>query len=155
VKIRIDRQRLITAAMVAVALTFIVAGVSTAITGTAAQRPPAGVDRFIPAPGELVLRQTQVGADLGAGYRGNLIIDGQSIPTYDLGGPGPCATNTTKFSGVDSVFDGGSNTVFFTPGQGATIERFAPGEHRITVQFWKICESQDTAKSASWTFKVS
>jgi hypothetical protein len=149
-----DRQRLITAAMVAVALTFIVAGVSTAITGTASQRPPAGVDRFVPAPGELVLRQTQVGADLGAGYRGNLIIDGQAIPTYDLG-DAPCPTNTEKSKGIDSVFDGGSNTVYFTPRQGATIERFAPGEHRITVQFWKICESPETAKFANWTFKVS
>jgi hypothetical protein len=155
VKIRMDRQRLITAAMVAAALTFIVAGVSSAVTGTASQHPPAGVDRFVPAPGELVLRQTQVGADLASGYRGNLIIDGQSIPTYDLGDPGPCATNTAKFTGIDSVFDGGSNTVYFTPRTGSTIERFAPGEHRITVEFWKICESQETAQRATWTFKVS
>ena len=151
-----DRQRLITSAIAAVALAFIVAGVTSAITGTAAQHPPAGVDRFIPAPGELVLRQTQVGADLGAGYRGNLIIDGQAIPTYDLGDPGPCATNTTKFTGIDAVFDGGSNTVFFTPRPGSTIERFAPGEHRIAVQYWKICDNPDTAShTATWTFKVA
>ena len=151
-----NRERLITAGIVAAALMFIIAGVSSAITGTASQKPPAGVDKFVPAPGELVLRQTQVGADLAPGYRGNLVIDGQAIPTYDLGTPGPCAPNKAKYEGFDSVYDGGSNTVYFTPNTRSTLERFAPGEHRITVQFWKICENPETtSKSATWTFKVT
>jgi hypothetical protein len=154
VKFRMDRQRLITSAIAAVALTFIVAGVATAVTGTAAQHPPVGVDRFIPAPGELVLRQTQIGVDLAAGYRGDLIVDGQSIPTYDLT-PNECSLNTQKFTGHDAVFDPGQNTVYFTPSPGATIERFAPGEHRISVRYWRLCENPDTALATSWSFKVT
>jgi hypothetical protein len=154
VKIRFDRQRLITSGIAALALAFIVFGCRSSVTGAAAVHPPAGVDRFIPAPGELVLRQTQIGADLATGFRGILVIDGQSIPTYDLA-TNDCSENSQRFSGKDAVFDPGQNTVYYTPGPGSTIERFAPGEHRVSVRFWRLCENPDTAQSANWTFKVA
>lgn len=153
-KIRLDRQRLITSGIAALALAFIVYGCNSGVTGAAAVHPPAGVERFVPAPGELVLRQTQIGADLATGFRGILVIDGQTVPTYDLA-PNDCSENTQRFTGKDAVFDPGQNTVYYTPGPGSTIERFAPGEHRVSVVFWRLCENQDTAKTATWSFKVS
>jgi hypothetical protein len=100
------------------------------------------------------LRQSQIGVDLATGYRGVLIIDGQTIPTYDLA-QNDCSENKAPYTGQDSVFDPGQNTVYFTPRPGSTIERFAPGEHRVVVQFWKLCTDPALAQQASWTFKVS
>jgi hypothetical protein len=154
VKIRFDRQRLITSAIMAVCIALTAYACSSSVTGTASVRPPAGVDRYIPAPGELILRQSSIGVDLAAGYRGYLTVGGQRIPTYDRN-PNSCSDNTQPFTGIDAVFDLGQTTIMFTPSKGATIERFAPGEYRVAVTYWKNCESSDTARTASWTFKVS
>ena len=153
-RLHMDRSRLTTAAIATVGLAAIVYGVSISRTGDQSVRPPAGVDRFVPQPGDLVLRQAQVGIDLAAGYRGELVIDGQTVPVYDMR-THDCMINTIAFAGKDSVFDPGQNTLYFTPSPGATIERFAPGEHRIVARFWKLCEDPSTAQQTSWTFKVS
>jgi hypothetical protein len=158
VTLRIDGKRLLSSlkfgAITTVGLVAIGYGCSTAVTGDAETKPPAGVERYLPTPGEMIFRQTQIGADLATGYRGMLIVDGQTIPTYDLS-PNNCSPNTQAFSGVDAVFDSGQNTVMFQPKAGSTMEKFAPGKHRATIRFWKICEDPATARTASWTFSVS
>lgn len=150
----VQRSRLMTALASAAGVMAIGYGVVSARTGPADIRPPLGVDRFIPRPGDLMLRQAQVGIDLSTGYRGELIIDGQNIPTYDLA-PNDCSPTSQAFAGRDAVYDPGQNTLYFTPGPGSTIERFAPGDHRIVARYWRVCESPDTAQEVNWTFKVS
>ncbi len=152
--IKLNKRRLVTSMLISASLVFIARGLMTAVTGDQSTSVPAGVDRLVPGPGDLVLRQAQIGIDLSAGYRGELVVDGQIIPTYDLS-KNDCAITTTPFLGRDAVFDPGQNTVYFQPSPGATIERFAPGEHQIIARYWKLCEDPVTAKQFAWSFKVT
>jgi hypothetical protein len=145
---RLDLRRLGASVFIAGALALIVYGFASAQTGDqAVEISDKAIERVIPSPGSLVLRQSQVGADLAPGYRGLLIIDGNEIPTYDVGG-----SNSSAF---DAQFDPAQNTVLFLPREGATVSQFAPGEHHITVVYWKIIETRDQATTFSWTFSVS
>jgi hypothetical protein len=152
-----DVRRLGISLLIAGALALIVYGFASAQTGDADVVVPPGIERVLPMPGALVLRQSQVGADLASGYRGVLIIDGQEIPTQDAQVPGPpnSSGNNDPAVNYDAVFDLAQNTVLFLPRQGATIEEFAPGEHQVTVVYWKLDESRDNAQSFSWKFNVS
>jgi hypothetical protein len=148
-----DVRRLGISLVIAGALALIVYGFASAQTGDADVEVPTGIERVLPMPGALVLRQSQVGADLASGYRGVLIIDGQEIPTQDAQAPG--APNNDPTVNYDAVFDLAQNTVLFLPRQGATIEEFSPGEHQVTVVYWKIDETRDDAQSFTWKFNVS
>jgi hypothetical protein len=150
----LDVRRLGVSLVIAAALALIVYGFASAQTGDqAVEITDPAIERVLPLPGALVLRQSQIGADLAAGYRGVLIIDGQEIPTQDAQAPG--VANNDVAVNYDAVFDLAQNTVLFLPRQGATIEQFAPGDHQATVVYWKIDETRDQAKTFSWTFKVS
>jgi hypothetical protein len=150
----LDVRRLGVSLVIAAALALIVYGFASAQTGDqAVEITDPAIERVLPPPGALVLRQSQIGADLAAGYRGVLIIDGQEIPTQDAQAPG--VANNDVAVNYDAVFDLAQNTVLFLPRQGATIEQFAPGDHQATVVYWKIDETRDQAKTFSWTFKVS
>ena len=152
---RIDFRRLGIAAIFAAALALIVYGFASAQTGDqAVEVTDPAIERVLPMPGALVLRQSQVGADLASGYRGVLIIDGQEIPTTDAQAPGG-PSNADPNTNIDAVFDLSQNTILFVPRQGATIEQFAPGDHQITVVYWKLDETRDDAKTFTWNFKVS
>jgi hypothetical protein len=153
---RLNRTRLAYSAAVAMALGLIVWGLNDGISGDRAIAKPLTIDRLVPNPGDIVLRQSQIGADLATGYRGQLVIDGQEIPTYDLvPNAAQCSPVTKGYSGNDTVFDPGEGTLYFTPGPGSTIEKFAPGPHRITVKYWKLCDDSSTALAFAWSFKVS
>lgn len=135
---RLDPRKLGTAAVAALGLGLIVLGFARAQTGDEGLPPvdPA-VEQQIPSPGSLVLRQSQVGVDLAPEYTGYLVIDDVRLPE-------------------DQLFtDPALNQVFFTPHEGADIEEFAEGAHRISAVFWKIAEGEATARSVSWTFRVS
>jgi hypothetical protein len=151
---RVELRRLGIAAVVAVALALIVYGFASAQTGDqAVEISDPAIERVLPLPGSLVLRQSQVGADLAPGYTGVLIIDGQEIPTQNAQAPGQA--NSDAAVNVDAVFDLSQNTILFLPRQGATIEEFAPGDHQMTVVYWKLDESRDDARTFTWNFKVS
>jgi hypothetical protein len=141
-------------AVIVAALGLIVWGFASAQTGDQAVHfSDRAIERVLPNPGELVLRQSQVGIDLAPGYRGLLVIDGQEIPTYDAQAPG--AATPQAVVNFDAQFDPALNTVLFSPKQGATIEEFAPGDHRITAIYWEMSKTRDDARSFSWSFKVS
>jgi hypothetical protein len=151
-KRRLDWRRIVLSLVVVAALGMIAFGFALAETGDQNRRiDDAAVERAIPSPGSLVLRQSTVGVDLAPGYRGVLVIDGQEIPTYDLVGGEESATGAV----FDAQFDPAQNTVYFTPREGSTIEKFAPGEHRVTAVFWKIGETRNNARSVTWSFKVA
>jgi hypothetical protein len=153
---RPDRTRILLTAAALISFGLIVWGFRDGVSGDKAVAKPVAIDRLVPNPGDIVLRQSQIGVDLANGYRGELTIDGQDIPTYDLAPSGAlCSPATQPFSGRDSIFDPGEGTVYFTPGPTSTIEKFAPGSHRITVRFWKLCDDKATATSFTWSFKVS
>ena len=138
-KISIMRwQRIGISALIAVAVIAIVAGFMQAQTGDdQATLVDPGIEVLVPKPGELVLRQSQVGVDLAPGYEGTLDIDSTPVPDDQL---------TTN----DAL-----NQVFFQPGPGKEFEQFAPGRHCVTAHFFQTLAGPDTAHTYSWCFNVS
>jgi hypothetical protein len=116
----IDRRLLVVSALIAAGLALVIIGFASGRTGERATTLPAAFLVLYPKPGELVLRQSEVGAKLQPGY-----------------------------------FDPGQGTILFTPKEGATISKFAAGEHTLTVFYWRVTETRDDAQAFSWTFKVS
>ena len=53
-----------------------------------------------------------------------------------------------------AVFEPGNATLTFTPGEGAPIEHFDPGEHTVSVVYWRTVDGRDTARTYTWTFEV-
>jgi hypothetical protein len=153
---RFDWALLGIGAGIIVALVVIGVGFSLARTGDDVAPPitDEAVERVFPRQGDLVLRQSEVGVDLAAGYRGVLIVDGQEVPTFDLVAADPLAGDE-PFTGFDARFDPAQNTVTFAPREGATIEAFEAGDHTVTAVFWKLDESRAQARSVTWRFRVS
>jgi hypothetical protein len=123
---------------------------------------PAAVERVTPRPGELVLRQTTIEADLAPGWTGVLAVDGREIPSDQLnciadcgrplcdpsqgrpvGGPVDCRPLDPQYR------------LFFVPGPRKEIEELAPGSHRATVTFWPLGQTRERADTYSWAFRVS
>lgn len=147
------RQRSVFGVIIAAGLGMIVFGFASAQTGDAGSQPtdPA-IERLIPKPGDsLQVNQDTVGIDLQVGYRGELSIDGQLIPTIDLN---QSDTSTPFDQQLDAIYDAGQGTVLFTPREGATIEAFSPGRHTITVRYWKVTESREEGRTFTWGFDV-
>jgi hypothetical protein len=149
----LDLRRLGASLLIAGALALIIYGFASAETGDqAVEINDPAIERVIPSRGSLVLRQAQVGADLASGYRGVLVIDGNELPTEDVqtAGANPSAGPITG-----AQFDPALNTVLYLPREGAVLPEFAPGDHHITVVYWKMDETRDQARQFDWTFKVS
>ena len=151
---RIDRSTLVVSVIMAAGLALLAAGFASGRTGNEATSLPPAFLVLYPKPGELVLRQSEVGAKLQSGYRATLRIDEQDLPTYDVvaNDSSPGATFNQQ---LDARFDPGQGTVLYLPREGATIAKFAPGDHRITVFYWRVTETQNEAQSFTWNFKVS
>ena len=147
------RQRLVFGAVLAAGLALIGFGLSRAVTGDAATKPSdEAIERLIPKPGDsLQVNQDTVGIDLQTGYRGELTIDGQAIPIFDIS---KAATATPFDKQLAAQYDEGQGTILFTPREGSTIEAFSPGRHTITATYWKLTESKAQARTFSWSFEV-
>ncbi|HTN78538.1 MAG TPA: hypothetical protein VMK16_02595 [Acidimicrobiales bacterium] len=131
-------RRIGISALIAAALVTIVVGFMQVQTGDSTTTPvdPA-IEALVPQPGELVLRQSQVGVDLAPGYEGTLDIDSTPIPDDQL------------------TINAPLNQVFYQPGPGKEFSQFAPGRHCVTAHFFKSVDGPDTARAYSWCFNVS
>jgi hypothetical protein len=96
-----------------------------------------GVEVLVPKPGDIVLRQSQVGVDLAPGYQGTLDIDSVPMPEDQL------------------TLNDALNQVFFQPGTGKDVEEFTPGRHCVTAHFFRTIEGPELARTFSWCFNVS
>lgn len=118
---------------------------------------PSAIESVSPVPGAVqVLTQTQVIVDLADGYEGRLVIDGTELDTIRLDEVG--AADIEPGAQVDVppgvVFEPGNATLTFTPGEGAPIERFEPGNHTVSVIFWRTDEGPGAARSYGWSFEA-
>lgn len=99
---------------------------------------PDVVEHVIPRNGAEILRQTQIGIDLVSGYEGTLVVNGLEIPAAEL-----------------RVVPE-QNQVFFTPGEGATVEKLPPGVNCATAIVWKSSEGRGANDlSFQWCFDVT
>ena len=95
------------------------------------------VERVFPARDSEVLRQQQVGIDLGARYTGVLIVNGIEIPETQL------------------IRQPALNQVFFQPTDGYAVEELLPGRNCVIALVWRVTESRDESRSVDWCFEAT
>jgi hypothetical protein len=117
-----------------------VAGLFYAFTRPTDKQQPAirdvAVRHVEPAPGDLVLRQTEIAVDLAAGYTGVLSIDGNRLPEDQ----------------VDHI--AGLNRISFTPGEGKDLSKLSPGRHCAKVELWQTTIENALHRPYTWCFEV-
>src|SRR4029078_2807082 len=97
---------------------------------------PAVVTR-VPGPGDKVLRQSEVGAELKPGYDGRVLVNGVEIPEDQMvGALDPGSSEAQRFG----VRPNNRNEVFFKPAAGKDIDTLRTGVHTVTTRF---CAAQD------------
>jgi hypothetical protein len=152
---RVDPKLL--AASVAIALGIVLIGVALvrSVTGDEAADLPGAVEAVMPVPSAVqVPQQSQVVVDLEAGYEGRLIVDDVALDTVRL--DELAAVDVEPGEQVDvppgAVFEPGNATLTYTPAEGAPVERFAPGNHIVTVIYWRSEQGPSRARSFNWSF---
>ncbi|MHB1138971.1 MAG: hypothetical protein ACYC2O_08430 [Microthrixaceae bacterium] len=112
-----------------------------AVTGTDSTSAalPRQVERLVPASGDEVLVQAQVGLDVADGYDAYLIVNGTEIRTAE-----------------DGLIRGmGNGLIVFQPGPGKPIETLNSGQNCIVAMVWDELETVDTAEPVSWCFQAT
>lgn len=141
----------------ALGLMMIILGLMSATTGRDALGYPDQIVGVSPAPNDRqVLSQTEISVDLIDGYEAELILDGISIPTTRLEDASPQDVKPGQQIELPktAIYDQGNSLIRFEPTEGAAVEKYDVGVHRVTVLFWKIEEGRNTARSFSWSFEV-
>jgi hypothetical protein len=152
---RVDPRLLAASLVIAIGLVLIGYALLRAVTGDEAADLPAAIEDVSPTPAAVqVPQQSQVVADLDAGYEGRLVIDGAELATIRLDELGSVDVEPGEQIDVPpgAVYEPGNATLTYTPAEDAPIERFTPGTHTVTVIYWLSDEGPDRARSFSWSF---
>jgi hypothetical protein len=152
---RADPKLLAASLVIAVGLVLIGWALLRAVTGDEAADLPAAVEEVTPTPSAIqVPQQSQVVADLEAGYEGRLVIDGVQLPTIRLDELGSVDVEPGEQVDVPPgvLYEPGNATLTYTPAQDAPIERFDSGPHTVTVIYWLSEQGPSRARSFSWSF---
>ncbi|MEX0768039.1 MAG: hypothetical protein WD029_06175 [Microthrixaceae bacterium] len=130
-------------------ITFLIIGaiVGIFLTGKSAttgmdstsQNLPNSVERLLPASGDEVLRQAQVGLDLAEGYKATLSINGTEIRTAEDG----------------LITDLGTGQVLYQPGPDKVVETLNSGQNCVIAMVWDELEVESTAIPVSWCFDAT
>jgi hypothetical protein len=150
-------EMVLISAGLALGLMMVVLGFMSATTGRDALGYPDQIVGVSPAPNDRqVLSQTEISVDLIDGYEAELILDGISIPTTRLEDAAPQDVKPGQQIELPktAIYDQGNSLIRFEPTEGAAVEKYDVGVHKVTVLFWKIEEGRNTARSFSWSFEV-
>ncbi|MDQ2649385.1 MAG: hypothetical protein M3Z03_07515 [Actinomycetota bacterium] len=99
---------------------------------------PDVVERLIPFSGASILRQQELGVDLAPGYEGTLFINGIEIPADEQ----------------RRVPE--QNAVYFTPGEGKTVEELQAGPNCVVAVAWKSSTGRGVADEPfRWCFDAT
>jgi hypothetical protein len=154
---RIDRQLLLASAGIAVGLVMVAAGVIVSVTGDEAVDLPDEIESIAPVPDAVqVLSQSSVTVDLIANHTGVLVIDGVELDTIDLADLDTSGIEPGRQVDIPTatVYEPGNATLTYTPSEGAPVETFETGLHRVQVIYWKLDEGRSQAGTYSWSFNV-
>lgn len=132
----ITRRRIVISLLLGVAI----GGFYYAFTRPTDNQQPGLVDAAVrhvsPAPGDRVLRQSEIAIDLAAGYDAEMTIDERPIPKDQL----------------DHIV--GLNRFAFIPGKGKEIEELSPGRRCVVVELWDTTVEGSPHRTYSWCFEV-
>lgn len=112
-----------------------------AVTGTdsTSSALPDSVERLVPASGDEVLVQAQVGLDVADGYDAYLILNGTEIRTAE-----------------DGLIRGmGNGLIVYQPGPGKPVESLNSGQNCVVAMVWDELETEDAAEPVSWCFEAT
>lgn len=112
----------------------VVAAVILAPSGEVTDLPRA-LEKFSPADGAIVQRQTSLEVDLRAGYALTLVVDGVTIPTADI------------------EFTEATGKHVFRPGPDKVITEWLPGFHIVEIEFDRAVGLPDPG-SLRWSFRT-
>jgi hypothetical protein len=119
----------------------VVALVVVFTTGEGSNEPvtrfPAPVQRIVPQPDQLVVRQARVGIVLDQGYEAELAVDDTPIPKDQL------------------IVNDALGEYFYQPIEGLEIEEFAEGRHCVTATIINRVQRGDDPPPARWCFRVA
>jgi hypothetical protein len=123
--------------IIAVLLTVAVLAIVWALNNS--RRPPeekpTAVVTVMPPPGDLDLRQVQVGVTLAAGYTGDLFVDGNQVPEDELHRE-PALYQITLQPRPGGQFNLG------------------PGRHCASVTYWPLANPSDKRSAPPWCFNL-
>jgi hypothetical protein len=152
---RLDPKLLAASLVIAVGLVLIGYALLRAVTGDEVANFPPAVEEVTPTPSAIqVPQQSQVVADLKAGYEGRLVIDGVELRTIRLDQLGSVDIEPGEQIDVPPgvLYEPGNATLTYTPSENAPIERFESGPHTVTVIYWLSEQGPSRARSYTWTF---
>jgi len=123
--------------IIGVLLIVAVAGLVWAFSNTsrAPEKETNAVVNVMPPPGDLDLRQVQVGVTLAAGYTGDLFVDGNAVPEDEL-------------HRVPAIYQ-----ITLAPKPGGQFN-LGPGRHCASVNYWPIANPNDKRSSPPWCFNL-
>jgi hypothetical protein len=98
---------------------------------------PEPLEAVTPAPGGLVIAQTEIVVEIAIGYEVALVVDGIPIPSDEI--YAVAATGTFRWR----------------PQPGSVIEELAPGEHTVEVSWDRTGNDRPDPGAYSWTFRVT
>jgi len=160
----------IASAAIAIGVVLIAVGVINGVTGDEVTKLPAAIETINPRPDAVqVPSQTTIVIEFADGYTGRLTIDGVTYPTDDPDrvrrpDTGEEADDAPEpgdqvVIGAGSRFDRGNWTLKFTPGEEVGFDEFPPGNHSVTVEYWKLEDEVDqqppeSTRHYTWTFHI-
>lgn len=115
-------------------------------------RNPA-IESLTPLPESEVLRQSQVGIDLVAGFTAELVINGVPIPPDQvniLRNP----DNPDESASTQGGFDTTINRFLYQPLEGRAVPELKGDENCVVATFWPVADPTDI-DSVEWCFTVA
>lgn len=112
----------------------------------------AAIESYQPGPGGRVLRQSEVGVVLEAGYDGRITIDGIAIPEEQM--VGAVDPSSPEYDPEAGPRPNNKSVVKFQPGPGKAVTEYATGTVEIAVRYWRISDGPDTAQVTTYVVRV-
>jgi hypothetical protein len=131
----ITPRRLVTTALVLLALVVSIVGLQSVKDQRAATCSHGVVVSLIPCPGDTDLRQGTIGVVMATGWQATLTVDGTRIPE-------------------DEVVVRGQQYLF-TPGPGTVTGALAPGQHSALVTYYATGTGPAGGQQFAWAFRTS
>lgn len=128
------RHRLLYAALGAAFVALVALAVALAPSGGRIELPEP-LEGVFPPPGDSVVRQTFVEVDLPAGYTLELVVDGRSVPPFEIAS----VPSTGEWR--------------WQPAPGGSVEEWTPGEHTVTI-VWDRSVGRPDPGEFTWVFRV-
>jgi hypothetical protein len=96
------------------------------------------VEKVFPPPGDAILKQDTIYAEIEVPYTGVLRIDGVEILPPQL----------------ETIQVGAATRLAYTPRPGTVTGYLSAGPHRAAVVFWRPDQGRARASEYSWEFRV-